>query len=69
MRGLLIVSVLLAVAASCNNVPKTEPPTRPITLVEPEPEFENEFDRLVWMLGHKNFNKRREAQAIARSQS
>jgi hypothetical protein len=63
MRMMLVMSILLAIAAGCNGVPKAREPVRPPTLVEPEPEFKSEFDRLIWLLGNKNFSKRREAQA------
>ncbi len=61
-RGLKFAAcvLLLLVVAGCPAPPKQpRPKSEPARQVEPE--FENEFDRLVWLLGSPDFDKRKAA--------
>lgn len=54
--------ILLLLAAGCRQLPTQKPPAKRVEpVVEVEPEFATEFDRLVWLLSSRDFDKRRAA--------
>lgn len=60
MKTTVTMILLLVVAGACS-----QPPALPGPLAEPvprsEPKFERELDKLIWLLGHEDFDKRGEA--------
>ncbi len=60
MRAIPFAFFLIVALAAC-----TQPPGAPAPAAAPatksEPKFEREFDRLIWLLGHEDFDKRGEA--------
>jgi hypothetical protein len=60
VRTTAILFLLLFVAGGCPAPPKQqEPPPGPVG--QPKPEFDSEFERLVWLLKSANFTRRRAA--------
>jgi len=53
--------VILIVAAGCESPPIPHPRPGPLLAPAEQPRFASEFDRLLWLLGHPNFDKRMEA--------
>ena len=63
MRKICLLLLVIILAAGCTQPGRDG--SSPVKTVHPvpltEPEFKNEFDRLVWLLGGPNFDMRKEA--------